>query len=170
MDLISILLPDTDPLEIFVRGTIVYLFLFVLLRFTKREVGALGITDVLVIVLVADAAQNAMAGQYTSVADGILLVTTIAFWAYTLNWLGYHNALAGRLIHPKPLLLVANGQLNRRNMRAELVTLEELMSQVRAQGLDDLRQVKSAFVEGDGQVTIIKLDGEASDRRRRLAF
>lgn len=162
--------PDLDPLEIVVRGTVVYLFLFILLRATKRQAGALGITDVLMIVLIADAAQNAMAGQYTSVSDGILLVATIAFWAYALDWLGFHSSLVERLIHPAPRELISNGTLNRRNMREELVTLDELMSQIRAQGLDDIGKVKSAFVEGDGQVTVIKADGDPEPRRRRVAI
>jgi hypothetical protein len=55
----------------------------------KREAGGVGITDMLVIVLLADAAQNAMAGEYKSISDGLVLVSTIIFWSYALDWLGY---------------------------------------------------------------------------------
>src|SRR5262249_15775985 len=69
---------DTPVLEIFLRGTIVYLALFVFLRYVvKREVGTVGIADLLVIVVIADAAQNAMAGDYVSITDGVLLIGTI---------------------------------------------------------------------------------------------
>ncbi|HEY7909583.1 MAG TPA: hypothetical protein VIC60_11945, partial [Thermomicrobiales bacterium] len=68
---------DTPLLEIVIRGTIIYLALFTLLRFVvKREVGTVGIADLLVIVVIADAAQNAMAGTYTSITDGVLLIGT----------------------------------------------------------------------------------------------
>src|SRR5436190_402906 len=64
---------DTPLLEIFLRGTIMYLGLFLMLRvIRRREAAELGVTDLLVVVLLADAAQNAMAGEYTSITDGIL--------------------------------------------------------------------------------------------------
>ena len=67
----DVFVPDTPLLEIFVRGTIVYLAIFALLRFVlTRQSGNLGVTDLLVIVLIADAAQNAMASEYKSVPDG----------------------------------------------------------------------------------------------------
>ena len=60
--------------------------MFALLRFVlKREAGTLAITDLLVVVLIADAAQNAMADDYRSVPDGLLLVATIVFWSYALD-------------------------------------------------------------------------------------
>jgi uncharacterized membrane protein YcaP (DUF421 family) len=49
----------------------------------------MGITDLLVIVLIADAAQNGMAGEYRSLTDGLLLVATIVAWSYALNWLAF---------------------------------------------------------------------------------
>src|SRR6185503_16139467 len=82
--------PDTSLLEIFLRGTIMYLSIYFLLRFVlKRQTGSLGIADVLVLVLISDAAQNGMAKNYTSLPDGLLLVSTIVFWSYALDWLGY---------------------------------------------------------------------------------
>ena len=101
MDL-SFLIPDTSPIEIVVRGSITFLFIYLLLRVLKRQSGAVSTADLLLIVLVADAAQNSMAGQYTSVADGLLLVTTIAVWAYVLDWLGYHVKAVERFTHPAP--------------------------------------------------------------------
>src|SRR3954454_18742921 len=80
--------PDTSPLEIFLRGSIVYLALFSMLRFVlRREAGTVGMSDLLVLVLIADAAQNAMAGNYNSLPDGLLLVATIIFWSFAINWL-----------------------------------------------------------------------------------
>ena len=72
-----------------VRGTAAYLFLFVLLRLTKRQTGSLSVSDLLVLVLIADAAQNAMAGDYKSLPDGLILVSAIVFWSFALDWLGY---------------------------------------------------------------------------------
>jgi uncharacterized membrane protein YcaP (DUF421 family) len=161
-------LPSTSPLEIIVRGTTVYLTLFFLLRIVlKRQSGTVGITDLLVIVLIADAAQNAMAGSYLSVCDGLLLVGTIVFWSYALDWLGYYFPRLGWLVHPPPLLLVRDGQMLRKNMRLELITKEELMSQLREQGVSDLSQVKAAYMEGDGHISVIQHESPSHHPRKK---
>lgn len=156
LDWREILLPDTPILEIVLRGTLVYFGLFVLLRlFLKRQTGGVAITDLLVVVLIADAAQNAMAGGYESVPDGILLVATILFWALAFDWLGFHFPRLQRLLHPPPLALVRNGRVIKHNMRHELVTMEELMSHLREQGIQDIADVEKAFMEGDGRISVV---------------
>jgi uncharacterized membrane protein YcaP (DUF421 family) len=113
----TIFSPSTPLLEIFLRGTIVYLSLFVLLRvILKRESGTVGITDLLVVVLLADATQNALANDYTSITDGILLVLTIVFWSYFLNWLGFRFPRIQKWVHPPPLPLVKDGEILYRNL------------------------------------------------------
>lgn len=156
MDWGKVLTPGIPPLEIFLRGSLTYLALFLMLRFVlKRESSNLGVTDLLVIVLIADAAQNAMAGGYTSVPDGLMLVGTIIFWSWFLEWLSYRFPLFERLVHPSPLPLVKEGRLLRRNMRRELVTKSELMSQLREQGVASLADVKLACMEGDGSISVV---------------
>jgi uncharacterized membrane protein YcaP (DUF421 family) len=151
----EILLPDTPLIEIFIRGSIVYLSLFCLLRLVlKRQSGALEISDLLVIVLIADAAQNAMAGGYHSVPDGILLVSTLIFWSFALDWLGYHFPFIQKFIHPAPLQLIREGKILIKNMRRELITKDELMSQLREQGIHTIEEVKEAYMEGDGKISI----------------
>ncbi|WP_247658582.1 hypothetical protein [Micromonospora sp. U56] len=101
----KLFVPDTPLWEIALRGSVIYLTIFFLLRvLLKRESGSTGVTDllviVLVIVLIADAAQNAMADDYTSIADGVLLVAVIIGWAYLLDVLAYRWPAAARIIHP----------------------------------------------------------------------
>lgn len=151
----SIFVPATSLVEIFIRGTLVYLLLFFVLRFLRRETGAIGIADLLVIVIIADAAQNAMAGEYKSVTEGAVLVATIAFWDYTLDWLGYRFPWIRRLLRAAPLPLIKNGRMLRRNMRQEMITEEELLSQLRQQGIERVSDVKKAYLEGDGRFSII---------------
>jgi len=151
--------PDTSLLEIFLRGTIMYLSIYFLLRFVlKRQTGSLGIADVLVLVLISDAAQNGMAKNYTSLPDGLLLVSTIVFWSYALDWLGYRFPRLERIFHPGPLKIVKEGRLIREHMKKELISEEELMSQLRQHGIRDLKKVKEACIEGDGHISVIRHD------------
>ncbi len=154
----AVFAPDA-PVELLLRGSLVYLTLFVLLRVVlKREAGAIGTTDLLVVVLIADAAQSGMADDYTSVSDGLVLVGTIVSWSFALDWLGYQFPWFQRLIRPRPLPLIRDGRLLRRHMQRELITKEELMSQLRLQGCDDVATVKAAYVEGDGRISVVRRD------------
>jgi uncharacterized membrane protein YcaP (DUF421 family) len=155
----ELFVPDKSIFEIVLRGSITYLSLFLMLRFVlKREAGSMGITDLLVIVLIADAAQNAMSADYHSVTDGILLVAVIIGWALALDWLGYHVPWLQRILKPPPLLLIKNGKMIRRNMRQELITEEELKSQLRQQGVEHVSEVKRACIEENGQLSIVPFD------------
>lgn len=153
----KVLTPDTPLLEIVVRGTLMYLGIFTLMRVVlKRQTGGVGMSDLLVTVLLSDAAQNGMADDYHSVSDGLLLVATIMAWSHAIDWLGHRFPRFQRLMYPPPLLLVRNGVLMRRNMRREFLTEEELMSQLRQQGVSDVTEVKEAFMEGDGNISVLQ--------------
>src|SRR5512144_1883316 len=157
MDWKSIFFPDTPILEIILRGSLMYVALFTMLRvILKRQTGTLGMTDLLLITLLADAAQNAMAGEYQSISDGVVLVATIIFWNYAFDWLSFRSEWFSRLIEQPPLPLVRNGKMLRRNMRRELITEDELMMELRQQGLDDLSKVKQAYIESDGRISVIE--------------
>jgi uncharacterized membrane protein YcaP (DUF421 family) len=157
MDWKTIFLPDTSLLEIILRGSVMYIALFAMLRIIlKRQTGTLGMTDLLLITLLADASQNAMAGEYKSIPDGIVLVATIIFWNYLFDWLSFKSEWFARLIEPSPLPLIKNGRMLRRNMRQELITEDELMMQLRQQGLDEVSEVKEAYIESDGRISVIR--------------
>jgi len=148
-----------SPLEMVVRGTAMYWFLFVIFRFVvRRDVGSVGVADILILVIVADAAQNAISGEYTSVADGMVLVATLIFWNVLLDRLSFHFPAFARFAQAPPLLLVRDGRMVRANMRREYITEEELWTQLREQGVDDLAQVKKAYLESDGEFSVVRSD------------
>lgn len=152
----ELFIPNTSLAEVMLRGTVIYLLLFFLMRFMRREAGQIGIADVLIVVVIADAAQNGMAGPYNSITEGVMLILTISFWDFALDWLGYHVPAFGRLIHPRPLPLIRDGHLMLRNMRSELITRDELHSRLREEGIENLQEVKRCYMEGDGRISIIK--------------
>ena len=143
--------------ELIVRGTAMYWFLFLVFRFVlRRDVGAVGIADILLLVLLADASQNAMAGGYETVAEGMVLVGTLIFWNYAIDWAAFRWNAVRRLVEPPPLLLVRCGRVIHRNLRAEYVTLSELKAHLRANGLASWHGVRAAFMESDGTFTVVK--------------
>ncbi|MBW4668212.1 MAG: DUF421 domain-containing protein [Cyanomargarita calcarea GSE-NOS-MK-12-04C] len=157
----EVFVPSMSIVELILRGSLVYLALFFVLRsLPTRQLGALGITDLLVVVLFTEAAQNAMASNYTSITEGAILVGTVIFWSYLLNWFGYKFPRFQRFINPPPLLIVKNGSTIDRHLERELITDDELMSQLRQQGVEYIADVKKAYLEADGSISILKKDEE----------
>ncbi len=147
-----------DPLELVVRGTAVYWFLFLLFRFVlRRDAGSMGIADILLVVLIADASQNAMAGGYQTLADGLVLVSTIAGWNWLIDWAGYRFRAVRQFLEAAPVVLVRHGQLVRRNLRREMISTPELMALLREHGVTKLAEVHFARMEGDGQISVIRV-------------
>ena len=164
----TILQPNISLIEIILRGSVMYLALFILLRvILKRQAGTLGMTDLLLITLLADASQNGMAGEYKSLPEGIVLVATIIFWNYALDWLSFKSPRFRRLIEPPPLPLIKDGQLLRRNMRRELISEADLMSQLREQGVSEVSKVKEAYIERDGRISVIEREQRHHEKRER---
>ena len=157
LDLGRLFTPTHSLIEIFLRGTLMYLGLVAILRFLlRRQAGSVGIADLLLIVVIADAAQNGFSDDYRSITEGILLVLTIVFWDFALDWLSFRFPAFRRLVRSPPLLIVEDGKPIRRNMRKESLNEEELMSELRQQGLERLSEVKRAYMEDDGHISIIK--------------
>jgi uncharacterized membrane protein YcaP (DUF421 family) len=153
-ELFSLSLPAA---ELIIRGTAIYWFLFLIFRFVlRRDVGSVGIADILILVIVADASQNAMAGEYKSISDGMLLVSTLIGWNVVLDWLSYVSPTFRQFVEPRPLCLVLDGVMLKRNMRKEFITEEELWSKLRQNEIETLDEVKRAYMEADGGISVIK--------------
>jgi uncharacterized membrane protein YcaP (DUF421 family) len=148
---------NVPPLELIIRGTAMYLFLFVLFRVVvRRRVGAIGMADILILVIIADAAQNAMSGEYKSFTEGAILVGTILFWNLVIDWLNFRVPALRDWLEPPPMLLIRDGHLIHRNLRHEFVTEDELKSKLREKGVRDYSEVAEAHMESDGNVSVIK--------------
>lgn len=153
--------PSLPILEIVARGTLVFLALTVLFRVVgQRESGALALTDLLVIVLVAEAVSHAMTGEYRSVPEGLVLVVTILFWRVLLDAVAYRFPPLGRWLKARPKPLISDGVVNRKVMRREFLSDDELASQLRLHGVTDVSRVARAFLEPNGMISVFRNDGE----------
>jgi uncharacterized membrane protein YcaP (DUF421 family) len=151
-----------SALELVTRGTLIYWFLFLLFRFLlRRDAGGVGIADILLVVLVADASQNAMAGSYDTVSEGAVLVSTLIAWNYLLDWASFRFPWVAKLVQPPPLLLIDRGRILSRNLRQEFLTREDLDAQLRLNGITSPAEVKSAYMESDGKFSVIRFGSRA---------
>lgn len=163
MDFFALFSFETSPLELILRGSIIYWFLLLVFRFImRRDLGSIGSADILLLVLVADASQNAMVGRSNSVAEGLVVVSTLLTWNWLLDQWAFHSKFFARLVDAPPLLLIRRGRVMHGNLRREHITLDELKSLLRQNGVETFEQVRKAYIEGDGQFSLIKEKDAAS--------
>lgn len=163
----QVFVPESSVLEMIFRGTLMYLGMFILLRIFRRQAGSISIADLLLIVIIADAAQNGMAGEAKSVTEALVLICTIVFWDYALDWLGFKSRIMARILEPSPVTLIKNGRLMRRNLENEKISEDELFGQLREQGIDDPKKVKECRLESDGEFSVVKFEGDTNKGNKR---
>lgn len=152
----AMLVPDHSLLELTVRATLTYLGLFFIVRVgLRRELGSLGVADLLLIFLFAEALQNSLVPDYKSITEGLFVVCVLIACNYVMDWLAFTFPTFERIVNPQPLLIVENGQVVHKNLRREMITQKELHRQLRKQGVDDLEKVKAAYIEGDGKISVV---------------
>lgn len=158
--------PAAPLLEAFARGTIIFLALLALMRVVgQREAGGLGITDVLLVVLVAEGAAVGLHGHAKSITEGLVMITTILFWSVAVDAVAYRWPPLAKVLKARPKPLIMDGQLNRKVMRRELMTDEEIASQLRLQRVEDLAHVERAYIEPNGMISIFRRDGRETEAR-----
>lgn len=139
------------------RALIVYFVLLVMIRVSgKRTMGQFTSFDMLLVVLLGNAVQNALLGPDTSVGGGLLLAATLM----GLNWaVGLASARSARveaLIEGSPVLLARDGKVFKQVLRRELISREDFEKAMREAGVDELDQIQMAVLETNGHITIVR--------------
>lgn len=148
----------TDGWAIVARSAIVYVAIVAALRLAgKRELGQMTVFDLVVVLLIANAVQNAMTGPDFSVQGGILAAFVLLAMNRVVALLRLHGGRWGRLIEGTPTVLVEDGDLIEPHLRREGLERAELEMVVREHGVDSLSQVKLAVLETDGSISIVPM-------------
>ena len=147
---------DAPVLELIIRGVVIYLALLVLMRITgQRESGGLGLTDVLIVVLIAEAAAGGLVGDSRSVTGGIILVATILVCSVAIDAAAYRFPRFSAVLKARPRPLIEDGRLNHELMRREFMTTQEVLSQLRLHGIQDPARVHLAYLEPNGMISVL---------------
>ncbi len=151
--------PETPVLALVVRSIIVYGFLMVALRLAgRRELGQMTTFDLVLLLVLANAVQNSISAGDNSLGGGLVCATTLLLVNFAVSEATYRWRWCERLVQGRPLTLVRRGKLVMRSMRRERVTLEELRSALRKQGIDGVTECKQAVLESDGTLTAVRND------------
>ncbi|MNK06638.1 hypothetical protein D3C87_245370 [compost metagenome] len=148
-----------EYLDIILRSLAVYVFMLVAIRLTgKKELSQLNTTDVVLILLISNAVQNAMVGSNTSLLGGLIAAAVLFTLNYLLKKLMFKNERFRNLITEKPEILIHNGNLDFAKLSKLGITNEELREAIREHGIEKYKDVKLAIMEADGNISIISGD------------
>lgn len=137
---------ETPILELMIKGSVIYLGILLLFRVLPRRTGGeMAMMDLIFVLLIAEAATHSLGG-YSSVTEGFIVIITMMTWNYLFNFLSYHIPFVEKMVSPPPLQVVKKGKMLKRNMRREYLTEEELTDHLRLEGIDDVAEVKAAYV------------------------
>ena len=154
--------------ELIVRTMVVYLVVLGLLRIAgKRELGQMSPADLVVILIIANAVQNAMNGGDVSLIGGLVSAATLVGMNLLLGRLGRGIPVLGRLVVEEPTLVLQDGEPIKKNMESEHVDVADIEMAAREHGIADLNEVAAAILEVDGSISIIPRKGGGYHKSRR---
>ena len=146
-------------LEIIIRALAVYFFMIIAIRiFGKKELAQLSVTDLVFILLISNAVQNAMVGPDTSLSGGLIAAGALFAANFTLKKILYKNKKLSELIQGEALLLIYKGKVQKAHCKKAEITLEELEAAVREHGVKNIEHVDTATLEVDGNISIVSDD------------
>lgn len=142
--------------EKILRSLLVFMFLAIALRLAgKREMGQLNVLDLVVLLLVSNALQNALIGNDNSVTGGVIGATTLFAANYFFVRLTFRNARARRILEGTPRVLLRNGEADAEALHKEAITETELINIALEKGFSDLHQVGLIVLETNGQLVVL---------------
>jgi len=155
--LAQLLHTELPALNLIIRGVVVYLAVLLLLRLSgKRQLAQMGATEFVAILLISNAVQNSMNGGDNSLGGGLLLALILVLLSAGISFLTYRSRFASRIFEGTPTLLVHNGKLLRKNLAKEQLSEPELKALLRKQGIHRIAEIKTAILEADGTLTIVR--------------
>ena len=155
--------------EIILRTFVVYLVVLILLRTAgKRELGQMTPFDLVVILVIANAVQNAMTGGDNSLIGGVIAAATLTFVNIAVGRWGSRVPVFRRLVASAPRLLLQDGKVIAENLEKERIDIEELEMAARQHGIPALSEVAAAVLEEDGSISIIPKQGNTIGKTRRF--
>lgn len=145
-------------LEIAGRVAVIYVACMVLLRLTRREMSELGPMDLLTMLLLSETVSPALTGGDDSLVGGLVAAVTLIALGTLSEVLAFKSRRAEKLIQGSAVLLIRDGKVDRAVLRRFLMTDDDLRSTLHDNGLMRIDQVKRAYVEADGHITVVKND------------
>jgi len=149
---------------------VIYLFIVIAIRlFGKKELAQLSVVDMVFILLISNAVQNAMVGPDSSLSGGLVAASTLFVVNYIFKKLQYQFPKLGKLIEGDAIMLIYQGKVIDDHLRKAQITVDELLEAVREHGVPTVKEVDLAILEVDGNISVLSNEYQKKTSKRRRA-
>lgn len=146
-------------LDVVVRSLCVYLFMMVAIRlFGKNQLSQLNAGDVVLLLLISNAVQNAMVGQDTSLQGGLIAALVLFAANFIVKRLMFANPSFKSFMEADPVILIKDGKVDEKALDDVKINIDELEEAIREHGVDGIENVKLSILEVDGNISVISQD------------
>ena len=159
-------------LDVAIRTSVVYLALLVGLRLTgARQLGQMSTFDLVLLLIIANAVQNAMVGPDTSLAGGLVAAGVLIGWHRVIDWWRVRSRGVSKLLAGEGIMLIHDGKVLQEHCVRAGITRDELRQALREHGVANVQDVMLAVLEPDGAISVVRCDdikpGDRPHRRIR---
>jgi uncharacterized membrane protein YcaP (DUF421 family) len=157
--------------NIILRSLAVYVFIILAIRlFGKKELSQLSITDLVLILLISNAVQNAMVGPDSSLSGGLVAALTLFVLNYLIKIISFKSKVFSKVLEDEPVMLVYKGFVKNKNLQNQKITIEELEAVAREHGVKSIKDAELIMLEKDGSISVIskELKNQTIHKRKRL--
>jgi uncharacterized membrane protein YcaP (DUF421 family) len=161
---------SNNYLRIVVSTLVIYLFIIIAIRlFGKKELAQLSVVDMVFILLISNAVQNAMVGPDSTLSGGLVAALTLFVVNYGLKYLQYRFPRFGKVVEGNAIILIFKGKINDEHLRKAQITTDELLEAVREHGVPSVIEVDLAILEVDGNISVLSNEYQRKTVKRRKA-
>jgi len=149
-------------LDVVLRSLCVYLFMVIGIRvFGKNQLSQLNAGDVVLLLLISNAVQNAMVGQDTSLQGGLIAALVLFAANFTLKRFMFRSTAFKSFMEEDPVILIKDGVVDEKALNKVKITCDELEEAVREHGVGGIDEVRLAVLEVDGNISVVSEDNKS---------
>jgi uncharacterized membrane protein YcaP (DUF421 family) len=161
---------NNNYIRIIISSVAVYFFIILAIRlFGKKELAQLSVYDLVFILLISNAVQNAMVGSDSTLLGGLVAAASLFLVNYIIKRVQYRFPIFGKAMQGEALMLVFKGKILSSHLKSAMITEDELLEVIREHGVASVSEVDLAVLEVDGNISILSTATCKNTTRRRKA-
>lgn len=147
---------SVTPFELILRTIAVYVVILLLLRIAgRRQIGQMGPTELVAMLLISNAVQNSMNAGDNTLIGGLISAVTLIILSRGISYVTYHSQTMSDLIEGKPITLVIDGKVQKTELKKILMTLPQLRALLMLQGVENISKLHRVIMDSEGRLLVV---------------
>ncbi|MBA2405147.1 MAG: DUF421 domain-containing protein [Bdellovibrionales bacterium] len=148
---------STPWVELVLRASAIFIGLFILFKiWGKKHFGEMTAFDFIILLIMSEAVQNSLVDGDESVTGGLIVIATFMVLTSLMNILSFYSRKAEKFFSGTPKVIIRDGKLMEEVLKKERISLQELLEQIRENGVLHLKDIGLAVLEANGKISVIK--------------